>query len=107
MYAKSDNRKLGRQYKALGKSDARKRFLPLVDSVSQGSGPVEITDYGKVVAVLISKNDFDWMYQQTVNKVMPKRSLYGLGQLLGDLEDGSKEIAKSMRTSLKKTADKL
>jgi prevent-host-death family protein len=95
------------QYKTLGKSDARKQFLPIVDSVAQGIGPVEITDYGEVVAVLLSKHDFDWMQAQTVNKLKPKRRLCGLGQLLGDLQEGSKEIVESMQEGLKKSAKKL
>ena len=94
-------------YKALGKAEARKQFLPIVDSVAQGVGPVEITDYGKVVAVLLSKYDFDWMRAQTLNKSKPRRPLCGLGQLIGNLEEGSKEINQSFQTSLEKTTNNL
>lgn len=107
MFVAINKQNLKSNKKTLGKSEARMQFLPLVDAVSQGAGPIEITDYGKVVAVLIGKHDFDWLLAHTKDKPSPTRVLRGLGRLMCDLEDGSKEITESLQSSLKRTAKEL
>lgn len=91
----------------LGKSEAREQFLPLVDLVASGSGPVEITDYGKVVAVLISKREYEWLSSTIRQKPQPKRSLAGSAVLLCDLEKASREMAADLQASIERTAGEL
>ena len=78
--------------------------MPIVDAVSHGGGPIEITDHGTVVAVLLSKQDYDWMLAQTQNKTLPRKSLRGSITVLGDLEEGSRQISAKFQESLEKTA---
>lgn len=91
--------------KSLGKSEAREQFLPLVDAVAGGAGPIEISAHGKVVAVLMSKNEYDLM--KAGFKEKSAKSLCGLGTLVGNLEEGSAEIAALFQKSLKETAEGL
>lgn len=91
----------------LGKSEAREQFLPLIDLVASGAGPVEITDYGKVVAVLLSKKDYEWLSAAMQHKPKPKRSLAGSALLLGDLEEASKQIAAEFEASFERSAREL
>lgn len=93
--------------RTLGKSEAREQFLPIVDAVAKGAGPFEISDHGRVVAVLLSKQEYDWMLAHTKEKVLPKKSLRGSIIVLGDLEEGSKQIAAEFQASLEKTASEL
>jgi prevent-host-death family protein len=93
--------------KRLGKSQARERFLPLVDAVAQGAGPVEITDHNKVVAVLISETDYRWLLAHAEGKPIPSRKLCGSMTIVGDLEQASKEISDLFLDSIKKSAEKL
>ena len=107
MVASNSRKRLKHSKRTFGKSEAREQFLPLVDAVSSGAGPVEITERGRVVAVLISKTEYDWMAEYTKHKPQPARTLCGLGELVGDLEEGSAEIAAAFQVSLKTTAKKL
>jgi prevent-host-death family protein len=43
--------------KRVGKAQAREEFSTLIESVAKGGGAVEITDYGKVSAVLVSEEE--------------------------------------------------
>lgn len=100
-------RKARRENVPVGKSEARQRFLPLVNAIAHGAEPVEIADHGKVVAVLIGKQKYDWMLSQLKDKPRKKNPLLGAITVLGDLEEGSKEISKLFEASLKRTARKL
>jgi prevent-host-death family protein len=99
--------------KILGKSEAREQFLPLIKAVVEGAGPINISDHGKPVAVLLSKQDYDWMLartqneSETHNKLRRKNSLKGSIILLGDLEEGSREIARDIQQSIKRSAREL
>lgn len=93
--------------KRLGKSQAREQFAPLVESLSKNGGIVEVTDYGKVVAVMLGYKDYLWLLAQTRVTFKPKRELCGSGELVGDLESASQQIAKSIFESLTKSASEL
>lgn len=96
-----------RNLRKLGKAQAREQFAPLVESLSKVGGVVEVTDYGKVAAVMLSYKDYLWLLAQAKEPCKPKRQLYGSGELLGDLEVASKEIAAEFEASLEKTASEL
>ncbi len=78
--------------------------MPLVDAVAQGAPPVEITDHGKPVAMLISKHEYDWLQVQSKRASNKITDLRGSITIIGDLEEGSREIAKLFDESLDKTA---
>lgn len=91
----------------LGKAQAREQFSPLVESLATNGGVVEITDYGRASAVLISYRDYISLVNQANTSIKPSRQLRGSGVLLSDLEETSKEISKIVADSLKKTIAKL
>lgn len=91
----------------LGKSQARAQFLPLVEQVAAGGGPVEITDRGKVAAVLLGHDDYLQLLARAGAPLTQTRSAVGCLEILGDLEQGSREIGRRMRESLIRTAEEL
>ncbi|MBI3928488.1 MAG: type II toxin-antitoxin system Phd/YefM family antitoxin [Armatimonadetes bacterium] len=63
----------------LGKSEARARFLRLVERVASGEGAVEITDRGEIAAVLIGYRE----YQYSQPASLPRHTLPGFGLARG------------------------
>jgi len=106
MVLESLDTKVDLRKKVLGKSEAREKFLPLIDAVARGAGPFSISDRGKAVAVLLSKQEYDWMLAQnkpkTQSRSKPKNPLLGSIILLGDLEEGSRQIAEDIQKSIEK-----
>jgi len=96
-----------RKSRRIGKSQARANFLPLVRAVAEGSGPVEITDRGDVVAVLLGREDFLWLLAHTTEQPRLSSSLAGSMALNGDLEEADLEISTLFRQSLEQTAREL
>lgn len=95
--------------KRVGKAQAREEFSALIEVVVSGAGAVEITDYGKVAAVLLSEKEYKWLCACAKNNALPKRNPRGIFVLSDDfaLEQASKEIAEEFENSLNKTARKL
>ena len=91
----------------LGKAQARKQFAPLVASLSANGGVVEVTDYGKVAAVMLNYKDYLWLLAQAHEPFKPKRQLAGSAVLVGNLERASQEITESILGSIKKSANEL
>jgi hypothetical protein len=90
--------------KKLGKAQAREQFAPLVEGLSAVGGIVEVTDYGKVVAVMLSYKDYLWLLAQANEPFKPRRQLAGSAILVGDLKGASNEITASIFESLAKSA---
>jgi PHD/YefM family antitoxin component YafN of YafNO toxin-antitoxin module len=88
----------------LGKAQARERFAPLIESLSTAGGVIEVTDYGKVAAVMLGYKDYLWLLAQANEPFNPKRQLAGSAVLVGDLEKASQEITESILSSNKKSA---
>jgi hypothetical protein len=93
--------------KKLGKAQAREQFAPIVESLSKGGGVVEVTDYGKVAAVMMSYTDYLWLLAKANEPLSPKRKLAGSAILIGDLEAASQKISDSIVNSLDKAAGEL
>ncbi|MFN8657755.1 MAG: hypothetical protein U0105_15555 [Candidatus Obscuribacterales bacterium] len=93
--------------KKLGKAQAREQFAPLVENLAKNGGIVEVTDYGKVAAVMLGYKDYLWLLAQAKEPFTPKRVLCGSGELVGDLEEASKQVTDSIFESLAKTASEL
>lgn len=91
----------------LGKSEARARFLTLVETVATGGGPVEITDRGKVAAVLLSHNEYMWLLAMASKRPKTRRSLVGSMVLVADLEEASKQLSDMMIQSIHRRAAEL
>ncbi len=95
--------------KRVGKAQARDELSSLIEAVNKGKGPVEITDYGKVAAVLLSEKEYAWLCA-CANKSTPlKREARGIIVLDDDqaLEDASKDLAAEFDASIAKTASEL
>lgn len=95
--------------KRVGKAQAREEFSTLVESVARGAGAVEITDYGKVAAVLVSEKEYEWLRCCEKNQTLPRKEARGFFVLEGDLdlEKESKSVAADFEKSIKRTARKL
>jgi prevent-host-death family protein len=95
--------------KRMGKAQAREEFSTLIEAVASGGGPVEITDYGKVAAVLISEKEYEWLCACAKINAQPKRDPRGFFVLSDDraLEDASREIEADFEQSIQKSASQL
>lgn len=91
----------------LGKAQARQQFAPLVEALASAGGVVEITDYGKVAAVMLGYKDYLWLLAQSGNPFKPKRQLAGSAILAGDLDKVSKETTESVLDAIDKSAQQL
>jgi prevent-host-death family protein len=95
--------------KRIGKAQAREEFSTLVEAVASGAGAVEITDYGKVAAVLLSEKEYEWLCACAKKSGQPKRDPHGLFALSDELalEEAGKELAADFEDSINATANKL
>lgn len=95
--------------KRVGKAQAREEFSLLIEAVANGAGAVEITDYGKVAAVLLSEQEYEWLCACAKKNLQPKRDPRGFFVLADEnaLEEASREIAEDFENSIKKTASEL
>lgn len=88
--------------KKIGKAQAREQFAPLVEALASGGGVVEVTDYGKVVAVMLGYKEFLRLLAHASERFEPERQLAGSAVLAGDLEQASREIVGSVLDSIEK-----
>jgi prevent-host-death family protein len=95
--------------KRIGKAQAREEFSALIEAVASGAGAVEITDYGKVAAVLLSEKEYEWLCASAKNNAPPKRNPRGFFVLADDsaLEQASKELSAEFEKSINETASEL
>lgn len=93
--------------KKLGKTQAREQFAPLVEELAISGGVVEVTDYGKVAAVILGYQDYLWLLAQADKTFKPTKRLAGSAALLSDLNEASNEITASIFDSLAKSAREL
>jgi prevent-host-death family protein len=63
--------------KRVGKAQAREEFSTLVEAVASGAGAIQITDYGKVAAVLLSEKEYEWLCACAEKNAHPKRNPRG------------------------------
>jgi PHD/YefM family antitoxin component YafN of YafNO toxin-antitoxin module len=104
---------LGITAQSIGKTEARQRFLPLVDALCQSATAVEITEHDKPVAMLLSYSH--WIALVTKLEMLSSRerisikqpNLIGSVQVLGDLEAGSAVAAETLTKALKDRAERL
>jgi prevent-host-death family protein len=95
--------------KRIGKAQAREEFSTLIEAVASGAGAVEITDYGKVAAVILSEKEYEWLHACAKKNGPPLRDPHGCFILSDDLalEEASRGINADFENSIKKTAREL
>jgi prevent-host-death family protein len=101
---------LGLSPKSVGKTQARKDFFPLVDSLINANSAVEITDHGEPVAVILSYQNYVALTAKACPNAgvkAPTPNLIGSLTINSDLEVASKEIAGMFEASLEKSAGNL
>jgi len=104
---------MGFTQQSVGKTQARKNFFPLVDSLTTAASAVEITDHDKPVAVLLSYQHYMALASKLCmlakTPASPKSpNLIGSIKLKTDnLEAASEKIAEQFKRSLKDTASSL
>ena len=99
----------GKFQKRLGKAQARAELSNLIEAVNAGSGSVEITDYGKVAAVLISQKEYEWLCACAKKNALPRKDAYGIITLSDEnaLDDAAKQLSADFASSLAKTSSEL
>lgn len=100
---------MSRVKKRVGKAQARDELSALIEAVNAGSGPVEITDYGKVAAVLLSEKEYEWLCACARKGSSPARDARGVLILSDDdaLDDAAKQLASELSSSIAKTSGEL
>ena len=95
--------------KRVGKAQARDELSALIEAVNTGAGPVEITDYGRVAAVLLSEKEYEWLCACAEKSASPKRDPRGIILLCDDsaMDSAAKELATDFEASIAKTASEL
>jgi hypothetical protein len=102
---------LGLTPQTVGKTQARKEFFPLVDSLCSANSAVEITDHDKPVAVLLSYQNYVALTAKAcaqAGSAKPQSpNLIGSVVINSDLNAASEKIAGMFRVSLDESAGKL
>ena len=104
---------MGFTQQSIGKTQARKDFFPLVDSLTSSASAVEITDHDKPVAVLLSYEHYIALTSKLC--MLAKTSAYPKSpNLIGsiklrtdDLEAASEKAAEQFKQSRKDSASSL
>lgn len=103
---------LGLKQETIGKTQARQALLPLIDQLESAAKAVKITDHEEPVAVLIGYGHWSAIisklsgFMKPVSK-KPKIELMGSVKIIGDLDAGSKCIAKEFKKAISISAKKL
>ena len=104
---------MGLKQRSVGKTQARREFFPLVDSLRTSDSAVEITDHDMPVAVLLSYHHYMALVAKLcmlsrVPTQAKSPNLIGSIKLKTDnLEEASAKVAKQFRKSLKNTVNDL
>jgi prevent-host-death family protein len=102
---------LGLTPQTVGKTQARKEFFPLVDSLCSANAAVEITDHGEPVAVLLSYQNYVALtakaYARAGSLKRQSPNLIGSVVINSALDSASEKIAGMVRVSLDESAGKL
>jgi len=87
----------------IGKAQAREQFAPLIESLAKDGGVIEVTDYGRVTAVMISYSDYLTLRAQAKEPFKPKRQLFSSAVLVGDLDEAQEEVSSLISESIERT----
>lgn len=102
---------LGLAVKTVGKTQARKEFFPLVDSLNSANSAVEITDHDEPVTVLMSYKNFVALTARASANLAPskpkKPNLLGSIVINSDLETASAKLADRFKSAIDDSAENL
>ena len=92
--------------------EARASLSQLAREVSQGRGPIAITQRSKLAAILVSAKQYEEdmaeleQYRQQRKKGRV-RSFKGLIKITGDVEEASRQLAVEYEAALERSAESL
>lgn len=102
---------LGIAVRTIGKTQARKEFFPLVDSLNSLNSAVEITDHDEPVAVLMSYKNFVALTAKASANLAPSKpkqpNLLGSIVINSDLEAASVKLADRFKSAIDDSAENL
>jgi PHD/YefM family antitoxin component YafN of YafNO toxin-antitoxin module len=104
---------MGFTQQSVGKTQARKDFFPLVDSLTTSASAVEITDHDKPVAVLLSYQHYIaltsklCMLAKSPAYPKPPSLISSIKLKTDNLEAASEKIAEQFKRSLKDATSSL
>lgn len=90
--------------------EARASLSRLAQEVARGGGPVAITQRSKLAAVLVNAERYETdmaelaQHRRQQRKARP-RSFSGLIKIVGDLEEGSRQLAEEYYAAVKRSGD--
>ena len=90
--------------------EARASLSRLTREVAQGGGAIAITQRSKLAAVLVNAERYEQdmaeleHYRRRQRKAKA-RSFSGLMEVVGDLEEGSRQLAEEYHAALKRSGD--
>lgn len=96
--------------KVISLVEARASLSRLAQEVARGGGPVAITQRSKLAAVLLNAERYEKdmaelaQYRRQQRKARP-RSFSGLIEIVGDLEEGSRQLAEEYYAAVKRSGD--
>ncbi len=95
--------------KRVEETQARDELSALIEAINTGAGPVEITDNGRVTAVLLSGKDYEWLCACSEKVGAQKRDARGVIALSDDsaMNTASEELSADFELSTAKTAIEL
>jgi PHD/YefM family antitoxin component YafN of YafNO toxin-antitoxin module len=104
---------MGFTQQSVGKTQARRDFFPLADSLATSASAVEITDHDKPVAVLLSYQHYMALAGElcllAITPAHPKSAnlIRSIKLKTDNLEAASQKIAEQFKRSLNDTASSL
>jgi PHD/YefM family antitoxin component YafN of YafNO toxin-antitoxin module len=94
----------------VSKTQARRNFFSLVDSLSSANAAVQITDHGEPVAVLLNYQNYVALTAEVYPNaahVKPQPNLIGSIVINSDLVTASKKLAGRFKVSLDESTSEL
>ena len=90
--------------------EARASLSRLAQEVARGGGPIAITQRSKLAAILVNAERYETdmaelaQYRRRQRNSRP-RSFAGLIKIVGDLEEGSRQLTEEYYAALKRSGD--
>ncbi len=100
---------VGNVQKKVTKDEACVKISSLIQTVANGAGAVAITDHGKVITVLVSKQEYEWLHACAKQGAPSERRPRG-AIILDDndaLDQARIRVREDFENALSKTASEL
>ena len=102
-----------RAKKVVSLMEARASLSRLAREVAKGEGAIAITQRSKLAAVLVNAERYEEdmaeleQYRRQQRKKVVSRSFSDLMEIVGDLEEGSRQLTVEYDAALKRSGDRL